>query len=164
MATSSANAVNSAIGRSPAIMTEMIGAASGSTLSTMGGSISAGNSARATCTLSRTSWTFSRALELRLNSIRICARPSLEKDCSVSIPSIVLMYSSRMSVTSDSMVSAEAPSSVAVTLTYGNSTSGNKSTPNRPIDIRPRPTKDAMSITANTARRIEISTSHIMRV
>ena len=144
-------------------MMDMIGAASGSTFSMTGGSMSSGKSRRAILTLSRTSCAFTSTFSSSSNSIKTCERPSALVERSCLIPEIVLTLSSITSETSVSIVSGLAPSSVVVTATYGNSTSGKRSTPSRPIEIQPSTTNAPIIITARTGRLMDRSTSHITR-
>ncbi len=108
----SANSQSARIDCGPASITARIGAASGSTRSTTGGSASRGSSPRTAATLSRTSCAFSLdvvlELELDVDQRERVARLRCE---SVRMPSMVLIDSSRTCVTSRSTVSGAAPSS-----------------------------------------------------
>ena len=89
--------------------------------------------------------------------MKMFERFSIEFDPSVRMPSMVLISSSRMSVTSVSIVSGEAPGRIVVTVTNGKSTRGFKSRSRRKSEIKPSTTRLAISMNANTGRRIEIS-------
>ena len=89
--------------------------------------------------------------------MKICEIPSEETELNSRMPSIVLICSSRTSVTSVSTVSGEAPSRIVVTVTKGNSTSGFRSTLSRLRDTRPSTTSATFSMSAKTGRRIEMS-------
>ncbi len=90
----------------------------------MGWSMSRGSSARTRLTLSRTSWAPTSAFFSRMNVTKICEMPSADTDCSSSIPAIVLMDSSILSVTSVSTSSGAAPGRRVTTATVGKSTFG----------------------------------------
>jgi|GEM_PF-7017929 len=157
----SAKCVNARIGMSPAIITDMIACASGSTFCTIDCSASCGMLARASETLSRTSCALTSTFSLRSYWMTTWERPSALVEDSVSMPEIVLTCSSIGSVTSLSMPSGEAPSSTVVIDTTGNSTFGKRSTPTRPSEIQPSTTSAPITMTAKTGRRIETSEIHI---
>ena len=158
---SSAKVVRLRMGMSPDRRTDRIGAASGSTFSITGGSESSGRSAASRDILSRTSCALRSASSSSSNSRLTMLTPSALIDRIWRKPAIVLSCSSMTSVTSVSMVPGEAPGRAVVTETYGNSTSGKRSTPSRLNETKPSTTSEAISIVANTGRRIETSASHI---
>src|SRR5262249_684731 len=80
-----------------------------------------------------------------------------------SMPSIVLTASSSTFVTPVSISSTLAPLSVVVTTTIGKSTFGKRSRPRRTYEKRPRTTSDAISMLANTGRRMKTSAKRIGR-
>ena len=160
--TSSANEVSSLIGMSPESRTERIGVASGSTFSITGGSASTGRSAPNRDILSRTSCALRSASSSSSNSRLTMLTPSALTERIWRSPAIVLSCSSMMSVTSVSTVPGEAPGRAVVTETYGNSTSGKRSTPSRLNETMPSTTNDAISIVAKTGLRIDTSASHML--
>ena len=122
--TLSANSVVSRSDRFPVRATLRIGVASGSSFSTIGGSIPFGRSPRTRLTLSRTSCAATSTFFSRMNVTRICEIPSAEVDWSSSMPAIVLTDSSILSVISVSTSSGAAPSRRVRTLIVGKSTFG----------------------------------------
>ena len=107
------------------------GAAPMSNFSTMGVSISRGSLESVAWTRSRTSWAATSTLRSRSKRMTTCETFSTLTERSVSSPGSVLSASSRGLVTLVSMVSGSAPGRMVVTVTMGNSTSGNWSTPMR---------------------------------
>ena len=117
--------------RSLMIGIHMIGKFEGLILSTTGGSTASGSSRRARAILSRTSWAAMSMSRSSSNSTRMLAPPWLEVERISRTPEMVLICSSRTSVTSSSITSGLAPSRMACTATTGNSIFGNWSTPSR---------------------------------
>ena len=122
--TLSANSVVSRSVRLPESAMDRMGVASGSSFSTMGWSMSRGSSARTRFTLSRTSCAAMSTFFSRMNVTKICDTPSDEMDWRSSMPAIVLIDSSILSVTSVSTSSGAAPGSRVMTATVGKSTRG----------------------------------------
>ncbi len=122
--TLSANSVVSRSVRLPESATERTGVASGSSFSTMGWSMSRGSSARTRLTLSRTSCAATSTFFSRMNVTKTCEMPSEDTDCRSSMPAIVLIDSSILSVTSVSTSSGAAPGRRVMTATVGKSTFG----------------------------------------
>ncbi len=106
----------------------MIAFASRSTLLTTGSSASSGSWPRTRAILSRTSCAAVSMSRSRSNSTVMRLTFSLDSDVSVLMPSMVLISSSRTSVTSFSTTSGSAPGSVVATLTIGKSMSGSSRT------------------------------------
>jgi hypothetical protein len=114
----------------PSALTEihMIAFASRSTLLTTGSSASSGSWPRTRAILSRTSFAAVSMSRSSSNSIVIRLTFSVDSEVRVLMPSIVLISSSRTSVTSFSTTSGSAPGSVVATLTIGKSMSGSSRT------------------------------------
>ena len=127
--TSLANVVSSFAGRSPDSARARIGEESGSSFSMTGSSRSAGSRRRTADTLSRTSCAATSTSRSSSNSTTTMLTPSVLVERSVLTPLIVLIASSRCSVTSVSTVSGSAPGRIDVTVTIGKSTFGNRSMP-----------------------------------
>jgi hypothetical protein len=109
----------------------MMGWSSGFVLVMTGGSISRG-SRRAVCaTRVCTSCSARSMSRLRSNSTTMLARPCRAVEDNPLIPSTAMMASSSGSMTSVSITSGAAPSSVTATLITGKSTSGFWLTPRR---------------------------------
>ena len=79
-------------------------------------------------TLPRMSWEALSVGTPMLNCTTMLERPSCEVDSMCRTPSTVFTASSMSLVTSRSTVSGDAPWNRVVTVTTGNSTSGNRST------------------------------------
>ena len=109
-------------------VSQMMGRASGSVFWTSGSSTSSGSSPRARLTTVRTSWRAKSTLRESSNSAVTTLVCSPLTDVRVLIPSIVLICSSRTSVTSVSTTSGAAPGRTVVTLTMGYSMSGSSRT------------------------------------
>jgi hypothetical protein len=97
-------------------------------LVTLGSRTSAGRSALTRDTASRTSVTASVAFFSRMNSTVMPTSPSRTSVCRCFTPCRVAMESSSLRATSVSSCAGAAPSSVAVTVTIGSSTSGKSCT------------------------------------
>ena len=108
---------------------EITGEASASIFSMIGGSASRGSSPSTELTLSRTSWAATSPFFSRANWIWTSETFSDEVEISSSMPLIVLIASSSLSVISVSTSSGAAPGRTVVTTTNGKSTSGKRSTP-----------------------------------
>src|SRR6185436_17536821 len=141
----------------------MIGWSYGLVLPMVGGSISRGRMRAAWATRVCTSCSARSMLRFRSNSTMTVARPCLLVEEIDLTPSMVVTASSSGSMTSDSMTSGEAPSSVTCTLMTGKSTSGFWLTPRRAKPIPPKTIRPAISIQAKTWLRIEMSESVTLR-
>ncbi len=128
-----------------------------SNLSTTGGSVPSGRSARIVLTLSRTSCIPTSPFFDRRNCTVTIETPSVVTDRSSSIPETVLMMSSIGLVTVVSIVSTLAPGRTVVTVQTGKSTSGKRSTPSSPYETSPSTTGIATSTQVKTGRLMQMS-------
>ena len=117
--------LTSTAGRSLLSGIHMMAKSFGLSLSTVGGSSSAGSSRRARAILSRTSWAARSMSRSSSNSTLTTATPWEVVERSSRTPPIEFRYSSRTSVTSSSITSGLAPSRTAETVTLGKSMRGN---------------------------------------
>ena len=127
-----ASSVTSRKSRRPETAIVMTGIEPVSNLSTIGGSVPSGRSARIVLTLSRTSCIPTSPFFESRNWTVTIETPSVVVDRSSSMPETVLMMSSIGLVTVVSISSTLAPGSTVVTVQTGKSTSGNRSTPSSP--------------------------------
>ena len=155
-------------GRLPAIASRMIGSSSGFDLLTTGGSIPRGRRFCACEILLCTSCIATSMSRSSSNSIVMPAEPWREVEETSFTPSTEVTVSSRMSTTSVSMISGDAPSQVTETFTTGKSTSGFWLMPSplntvpKPVKVRiPKPISANIRIQAKTWLRIEMSASVI---
>ena len=125
LTTSSASFVSRSIGTGALKASVATGIAPMSNFSTMGLWISRGSLESVAWTLSRTSCAATSTFRARSKRTTICETFSTLMDRSVSRPGSVLSASSSGSVTVRSMASGSAPGRIVVTVTMGNSTSGN---------------------------------------
>ena len=120
-------------------------------------SISRGSSPRIAATLPRMSCDALSVGTPMLKLTTMLDSPSCELDSMWRTPSTVLTVSSIFLVTSRSTVSGDAPSYRVVTVTTGNSTSGNRSTFNDRYDVRPSTASAAIIMVAKTGCLMERS-------
>src|SRR5688572_8986765 len=155
----SASSVSSRIGRSAESAIVMTGDWSLSNLPIVGGRTSGGRSRSTVATRSRTSWAAASMSRSRSNEMITNELPDCEIERSWSMPSTVLTASSMRSLTRVSISSVDAPGSAVRTLTVGRSNEGKRSTGKRIRPARPSTTSVAISIDANTGRRMKVSIS-----
>ena len=153
-------------GRLPATASRMIGSSSGFDLLTIGGSMPRGRRFIACEILLWTSCIATSMSRSSSSSIVMPAEPWREVEVTSFTPSTEVTVSSRMSTTSVSMISGDAPSQVMETLTTGKSTSGfwlipsPRNTVPKPVKVKsPKPISANIRIQANTWLRIEMSAS-----
>ena len=140
-------------------ITDMTGAASGSTLVITGGRSSGGTLLIAAATFSRTSLTASLRSRSRTKRTVMLPLPSLIRAEISSMPETPLIACSIGSITDEDISSGLAPGSDRLTLTVAGSALGNRSTPRPWNETIPSTTSDITSIVAKTGRRTQISES-----
>ena len=153
----SAISVISRAERCPDTTSASTGAESGSTFSTMGGSVPAGRRPSTVPTFSRMSLAASCTLRSRTKVAKTCDCPSMVEERSSSSPLMVLITSSMGLVIWLSISSGEAPGSRVVIVMVGRSTLGKMSTPSWTKEASPSTTMVAMIMVVKTGRRTKTS-------
>ena len=138
--------------RSPATTTDSTGSESGSAFWMIGGRMLGGRSRSAPATFSRTSWAALSMSRSSTNWQLMRAVPACTCELTSSMPLMVESASSRGRTTWVVISSGVDPGSVMLMLTVAGSARGKRSTPRSRNEKMPRTPRNAISITANTAR------------